>query len=95
MPEFWNNRVILTANYVRYRSQVSPTERTPIMLHFQYFLQKLKHNKTSSLILFGACQEKKFLKDNSHASYKDFLFVAVEKERQVFYRVSKYGKSIF
>ena len=54
------------------------------MLHFQYFFTEIK-TQTSSLILFGACQEKKFLKDDSHASYDDFLFIAVQKERQVFY----------
>ena len=56
------------------------------MLHFQYFFTEIK-TKTSSLILFGVRQEKNFLKDDSrHASHKDFLFIAVEKERQVFYR---------
>ena len=44
------------------------------MLHFQYFFTEIK-TQTSSLILFGACQEKK--KDNSHASYEGFLFIAV------------------
>ena len=62
------------------------------MLHFQYFFTEIK-TQTSSLILFGACQEKKFLKDNSHASHKDFLFIAVQKERQVFYRRQKNEKS--
>ena len=50
------------------------------MLHFRYFFTEIK-TQTSSLILFGARQEKKFLKDNRHASHKDFLFIAVEKER--------------
>ena len=59
-------------------------KRTPIMLHFQYFFTEFK-TQTSSLILFGACQEKKFLKDNRYAIHEDFLFIAVEKERQVFY----------
>ena len=65
------------------------------MLHFQYFFTKIKTLiiKTFSLILFGAFQEKKFLKDNSHASYEDFLFIAVQKERQVFYRRQQNGKS--
>ena len=49
------------------------------MLHFQYFFTKIK-TQTFSLILFGAFQEKKFLKDNSHVSYEDFLFIAVQKD---------------
>ena len=64
------------------------------MLHFQYFFTEIK-TQTSSLILFGACQGKKFLKDKSHASYEDFLFIAVEKERQVFYRRQQNGKSYY
>ena len=67
-------------------------KRTPIMLHFQYFFTEIK-TQTSSLILFGACQEKKFLKDDSHASYEDFLFIAIQKERQVFYRCQQNEKS--
>ena len=62
------------------------------MLHFQHFFTEIK-TQTSSLILFGACQEKKSLKNDSHASYKDFLFIAVQKERQVFYRCQKNEKS--
>ena len=62
------------------------------MLNFQYFFTKIK-TQTFSLILFGAFQEKKFLKDNSHASYEEFLFIAFEKERQVFYRRQQNGKS--
>ena len=62
------------------------------MLHFQYFFTKIK-TQTFSLIPFGAFQENYFLKDNSHASYKDFLFIAVQKERQVFYRCQQNGKS--
>ena len=67
-------------------------KRTPIMLHFQYLFTKIK-TQTFSLILFEAYQENKFLKDNSHASYEDFLFIAVEKERQVFYRRQQNEKS--
>ena len=62
------------------------------MLHFQYFFAKIK-TQTFSLILFGAFQEKKFLKDNSRAIYEDFLFIAVQKERQVFYRCQQNEKS--
>ena len=52
--------------------------------------------QTFSLILFGAFQEKKFLKDNSHASYEDFLFIAVRKRDKFFTVVSKMKKvSIF
>ena len=54
------------------------------MLHFLYFFTEIK-TQTSSLTLFGARQEKKFLKDDRYASHKDFLFIAVEKERQVLY----------
>ena len=67
-------------------------EHVPIMLHFQYFFTEIK-TQTSSLTLFGTCQEKNFLKDNSNASYKDFLFIAVQKERQVFYRCQQNEKS--
>ena len=63
------------------------------MLHFQYFFTESK-TQTSSLILFRACQEKKFLKDDSRASHEDFLFIAVEKERQVFTVVSKTEKKL-
>ena len=38
-------------------------KKTPIMLHFRYFFTEIK-TQTSSLILFGARQEKKFLKDD-------------------------------
>ena len=62
------------------------------MLHFQYVFTKIK-TQTFNLILFRAFQEKKFLKDNSHASYEDFLFIAVQKERQVFYRCQQNEKS--
>ena len=50
---------------------------------FNIFLQKLKI-KTFSLIIFGARQEKKFLKDDRHASHKDFLFIAVENKVSIF-----------
>ena len=62
------------------------------MLHFRYFFTEIK-TQTSSLILFGACQEIKFLKDDRHVSHEDFLFIAVEKERQVFYRRQQNEKS--
>ena len=51
------------------------------------FLQKLK--------LKLACQEKNFLKDDRHASHEGFLFIAIEKERQVFYRCQQNGKSYY
>ena len=63
------------------------------MLHFQYFFTEIK-TQTSSLILFGTCQEKKFLKDDSRASYEDFLFFAVQKERQVFCRRQQNKKKL-
>ena len=70
-------------------------KKAPIMLHFRYFFTEIK-TQISSLFLFGACQKKKFLKDDRHASHKDFLFIAVENERQVFYRRQKMKKvSIF
>ena len=47
----------------------------------------------SSLILFGARQEKRFLKEDRHASHKDLFFIAVDKERQVFYRCQQNEKS--
>ena len=64
-----------------------------LMLHVRYFFTEIK-TQTSSLILFGVCQEKKFLKDNSYASYKDFLFIAVQKERQVSYRRQQNEKKL-
>ena len=66
-------------------------KRAPIMLHFRYFFTEIK-TQTSSLILFGACQKKKFLKDNRHASNEDFLFIAVEKRDKFFTVVSKMKK---
>ena len=66
---------------------------SPIMLHFRYFFTEIK-TQTSSLILFGACQEKNFLKDDRHASHKDFLFIAIKKERQVFFTVVSKMKKI-
>ena len=53
------------------------------MLIFNILLQKFKL-RTASLILFGARQEENILKDDRHVSHKDFLFIAVEKEKQVF-----------
>ena len=53
------------------------------MLHFRYFFTEIK-TQTSSLILFGARQYSFFKKNDRHASHKDFLFIAVEKERHVF-----------
>ena len=45
------------------------------MLHFQYFFTEIK-TQTSSLILFRACQEKNFLKDD-----KDwFVYRCSERE---------------
>ena len=43
------------------------------MLHFRYFFTEIK-TQTFSLILFGDRQEKTnyFLKDDRHASHKDF-----------------------
>ena len=51
-------------------------KRAPIMLHFQYFFTEIK-TQTSSLILFGAFQEKKFLKttDMQQTSKPKRLFV--------------------
>ena len=60
------------------------------MLHFWYFFTEIR-TQISSLFLFGACQEKKFLKDDRPAS-KHFLFIAAE-ERQVFYRRQQNEKS--
>ena len=48
-------------------------KKAPIMLHFRYFFPEIK-TQTSSLILFGARQEKKFLKDDRHASHKVYRF---------------------
>ena len=44
----------------RFSKMFQKFKRAP-MLHFQYVLTEIK-TQTSSLILFGACQEKKFLK---------------------------------
>ena len=62
------------------------------MLHFRYFFTEIK-TQTSSLILFGARQEFFLKKNDRHASHKDFLFIAVEKEKHVFTVVSKTEKS--
>ena len=62
------------------------------MLHFQYVFTEIK-TQTSSLILFLELPGKKFLKDDRHASFEDFLFIAVEKERQFFYRCQQNEKS--
>ena len=53
------------------------------MLHFQYFFTEIK-TQNSSLILFGAFQEKKFLKDDRHAIHKDFLnvYLSLLRERE-------------
>ena len=64
-------------------------ERAPIMLLFRCIFTE---TQTTSLIIFGARQVKKFLKDNRHSSHKDFLFIAVEKERRFFTVVSKMKK---
>ena len=58
------------------------------MLHFQYVFTEIK-TQTSSLILFWSLSGNK---NDRHASHKDFLFIAVEKERQVFYRCQQNGK---
>ena len=62
------------------------------MLHFRNFFTEIK-TQTSSLIIFGTRQESFFKKNDRHASHEDFLFIAVQKERQVFYRRQQNGKS--
>ena len=72
-------------------------KRTPIMLHFQYSFTKIK-TQTFSLILFGAFQEKKFLKDNSTVmqATKTFCLSLFRKRDKFFTVVSKMEKvSIF
>ena len=69
-------------------------KRAP-MLHFQYVFTEIK-TQTSSLILFLELTKKKNSSkttDMRHASHKDFLFIAVERERQVFYRCQQNEKS--
>ena len=65
-------------------------------IHFQYVFTEIK-TQTSSLIIFlELARKKKFLKDNKHASYEDFLFITVEKERDkffIFYRRQQNEKS--
>ena len=64
------------------------------MLHFQYVFTEIK-TKTSSLILFlELARKKKFLKDDRNASHKDILFIAVEKEWQVFLPPSAKWKNL-
>ena len=43
------------------------------MLHFRIFFTEIK-TQTSGLILFGACQEKKFLKDDRHARLSVYYY---------------------
>ena len=54
------------------------------MLYFQYFFTEIKTQTFSLYNSFWSLPGKKFLKDDRHASHKDFLFIAVDKERQVF-----------
>ena len=61
------------------------------MLHFRYFFTEIKTQTHS----FWSLPGKKILKDDRHASHKDFLFIAVEKERQVFYRRQQNEKSYY
>ena len=56
------------------------------MLLFRYFFTEIKTQTSSS---FWSLPRKKFLKDNRHARHKEFLSIAVEKERQVFYTYSR------
>ena len=59
-----------------------------VCIHFRYFFTEIK-TQTSSLILFGVCQEKKILRRRQTCKpatkRRLFVFIAVEKERQVFY----------
>ena len=65
------------------------------MLHFKYFFTEIK-TQTSSLILFGARQEKKILKYDSQYATKTFCLSLFRKRDKFFTVVSKMNKvSIF
>ena len=66
-------------------------KRTPIMLHFRYFFTEIK-TQTSSLILFGAFQEKKFLKTTDMQATKTFYLSLLRKRDKFFIDVSKMKK---
>ena len=67
-------------------------KRAP-MLHFRYLFTEIKTQTPSLILFFSSRKQNFFLKDDKHASHKDFLFIAVEKERQVFYFCQQNEKS--